>query len=124
MQRLVSSTVDATLVGNIKMTAQAITGKTAMGEKISSKDRVIYGLIVGTADIAIPLAALGEIRMAASSYAASWLLFIAHKGPDVTKDLRDVAINHGIPAAGRLLENASEIFSKIDPQEIRDMVGR
>lgn len=121
VQRSISSAADLTpIVNSYKMSLEAATGKTAAGERLSPRDRILYSLIVGTNLGAAGLATAGNFKMAGASYGASWVLFALQRGPNMAKDVKEMAMKYGVPALEKLVDG----FEGMDLQETYDLVGR
>ena len=100
VQRALSAAVNATVGSYIKLSAEAIKGKTVEGQELTPLGRVMDVFIVGTGIGGYALGATGNLPAGAVSYGASWVGWGAMYGPDILTPV--------IKKAGDTLETSSK----------------
>lgn len=87
INRAVSAGVNATVGSYIKLSAEAVAGKTLDGQKLTPLGRLIDAFIVGTGLGGYVLAATGNLQAAGASYGLSWFGWGIMYGRDLLKPL-------------------------------------
>lgn len=116
--KLASHAIDLTPIGNLKMGTEAILGKTSTGEKLNTKDRIMYSLILLHSFIYTTLLGYGILKgdvnavmLSAPVYAITVGLTMKQKGPQIKKDIPEFIKKH-VDLLNEHLVNSKKIIEK------------
>lgn len=131
VKNLMSHAIDFTVMANVKMGTEAIKGKTLSGEELNTKDRIMYGLIVTTSITAYGLSAYaaseGDTEMlmpAGEFYLASCVLFVAQKGPQLIKNLKNVAERYEKDSLVKFFTAFEKIIDKYGYENLIKLINK
>ncbi|MFA5999839.1 MAG: hypothetical protein WC783_02570 [Candidatus Paceibacterota bacterium] len=128
---LASKAANFTPVGPIKMGTEAILGRTAVGEKVNTKNRIMYGLVAATSLAAHGLLAygvarrdVGALKSGAELYATSWAIFIAQISPELVINARELAERYNQPELVKFFTSVEAVFKKYGYENMRILLQR
>lgn len=123
-----SQAADWTIVSSFKMGTEAIIGKTAAGNNLSWKERILYGASVSLTALSYALWWYAAYSWDPSyaivwskTYAGSRWFFLLAKSKQTLDALHDFANAHSIQSLKRLLKKYDDIFANTSDKELEEI---
>lgn len=128
LKHTTSHIVDWTGAGSIKMWLEAYRGKTAVGVKLSAKERMLYWASVSLTALSWALVWYAEYTkdldyalIASATYTWAWWFFLVAKSKQLLDGLRTVAEKKNIHSLKALLDRYDAIFAGASQKELEDI---
>ena len=116
--------------GSLKMLPEMVIGTTAAGDKLSKKDRIMYGLIILHSFIYTTLFTHGVLKgnvdtilLSAPIYAITVGLTIKQKGSQVKKDIPEFILKYG-ESLNQHLVNSKKIIEEYGYENTKKLIER
>ena len=126
-----SNVLDFTPISAVKMGTEAVKGKTFVGEELSLKDRIMYGLIV-TSNLAFyGLTAYGiskggdmdAIKLGAGFHVSSWVFLASQKGPELIQAAQNLATKYNMEPLNKFFIAFEKIVEKYGYKNLTKLIN-
>ena len=140
LKRAGSTALDVTVLGNYKMTVEAIRGETIAGERLTPLDRIMYVSTVGLALLGHAFTAVGAasgnkeyLWLATFSYGTSWATFLGQRSLktvgiapllEASAKFKTFARQNGLERVEACLEAVERLIAKYDPEKFKEIMAK